>query len=248
VIVTRVIGLVLFILVFLGCARVPIESVKLSATIGRDLAVTQKAHIQLATLLFERMKQDVNRFVDETYTPYQINNVLLRQKELSDSDDPNDRKKSLLLAISAAFQPGASEELQSKVLKGMGALIIKIHKDVEKMRSDLLNPLNEQENQVLGSINRAYQQIHYANSIVTGHLSSIVKVHEVQSDLLAEFGVERDLRKEIGERIASISTKITSLVDDVEKEGEKFINVESIVNSLKNTIDELIIHKNKEDK
>ncbi len=65
-----------------------------------------------------------------------------RQKQLADSEDKNDRKKSLLLAINAAFKPGASEKLKSKVLKGMESLIKKIRNDVEKMRSDLLNPLN----------------------------------------------------------------------------------------------------------
>jgi len=236
---TKIIPILLSIFLFVGCAQVPIESVELSATVGRDIAVTQKAHIQLAELLFDRMKQDVNRFIDRTYAPYQIKNAMERQKVLADSGDQNERKKSLLLAINAAFKPGASEKLQNNVLKGMALLIKKIRADIEKMRSDLLAPLIEQEKLALGSINRAYQQMHYANSIVTGHLSSIVEVHEAQSDLLAEFGIEKDLRKEIGERVASVSVKIASIVDGAEKIDDKLNAAESTATSLKNTIAEL---------
>lgn len=237
--ITRMIPIALSILLFSGCAQVPKESVELSATVGRDIAVAHKAHVQLATLFFERMKRDVNRFVDETYAPYQIHNAMLRQKELADSDDRNIRRKSLLLAINAAFKPGASEKLQSQVLKGMGSLVAKIRKDVENMRSELLNPLNEQEKQVLGSINRAYKQIYYANSIVTGYLSSVVKVHDAQADLLAELGVERDLGKEVGERLADVSIKITSLVDKAKKTDKKLDGAEATANSLKSAIAEL---------
>jgi hypothetical protein len=237
--IVKIIPVVLSILLVSGCAQVPKESVELSATLGRDIAVTHKAHVQLATLLFERMKQDVNRFVDRTYAPYQIKNAMERQKKLADSEYKNVRKKSLLLAINASFKPGASEKLQSSVLKGMGLLVNKVRNEVEKMRSDLLNPLNKQEAEALGSINRAYQQMHYANSIVTGHLSSILKVHEAQSDLLAEFGVERDLRKGIGEKVASVSVKITSLVDNAETIDNKLESAESTAAFLKSTISEL---------
>ena len=235
----KFISLGLCVLLFTGCAQVPKESVELSATIGRDIAVTHKAHIQLATLLFKKMKQDVNRFVDGTYAPYQIKKAMERQKQLADSDDQKEKNKSLLLAINAAFKPGASEKLQGTVLKGMGSLVTKIRNDVEQMRAELLNPLIEQEEQVLGSINRAYQQMHYANSIVTGHLSSVVRVYEAQSDLLAEFGVERDLRKEVGEGIAGVSERITILVDTAENVDDKIEAAESTATSLKSAITEL---------
>lgn len=235
----RVLVIVTFAFIVNGCAQVPKESVELSTTIGRDIAVAHEAHAQLATLLFEKMKHDVNRFVDGVYAPYQIRSAMERQQQLSESSDSNERKKSLLLAINAAFKPGASKKLQAATLKGMEKLVAKIHLDVEKMRNDLLEPLQEQEKSVLGSINRSYQQIHYANSIVTGHLSSIVKVHEAQSDLLSEFGVEIDLRKEIGEGVSSVSNRITRLVDSAETVDSKIEDAEQTAKSLKEAITEL---------
>jgi hypothetical protein len=235
----RILLIVALIIAITGCAQVPRESVELSATIGRDIAVAHKAHAQLASLLFDKMKHDVNRFVDSVYVPYQIRSVMERQKQLADSTDPKERQKSLLIGINVAFKPGASEELQADVLKGMHEVVMAIHRDVEKKRRELLDPLKKQEKSVLGSINRSYQQIHYANSIVTGHLSSIVKVHEAQSDLLAEFGVERDLRKEIGETLSAVSSKITLIVDSAESVDKKMDEIEKSTNSLLTTITEL---------
>lgn len=233
---TKLSIVLVFLLMVGGCAQVPKEAVELSSTVGRDIATAHQAHAQLATLLFEKMKSDVNRFVDNVYAPNQIRAAMLRQKELSASSDPAQRRKSLLLAINAAFKPGASEELQSKTLKGMEKLVGAIRNDIETMRNDLLNPLIEQEKTVLGSINRSYQQIHHANSIVTGHLSSVVKVHEAQSELLAEFGVKKDLRRVVGEGLSSASSTITLLVDSAETIDEKIGDAEETAKSLKEAI------------
>ena len=75
--------LIFFLLFIAGCAQVPKESVELSTTLGRDIAITRKAHVQLASLHFTKMKQDVNRFIDEVYAPHQIRAALERQKELA---------------------------------------------------------------------------------------------------------------------------------------------------------------------
>jgi hypothetical protein len=185
------------------------------------------------------MKQDVNRFIDKVYAPHQIQAALERQNELAISENQNERKKSLLLAIHAAFQPGASDKLQQSILKGMELLVTKIRNDVEEMRKKLLDPLNQQEQTVLGSINRAYLQMHYANSIVTGHLSSVVKVHEAQADLLSEIGIEKDLRMEIGEGISKVSTEITLLVNKAENVKEDGDTVENNARNIQNIIGDL---------
>jgi len=66
-----------------ACAQVPKESVELSSTVGRDLAVVYDAHRELAQVLFSRMRHDVNRFVDDVYAPYQIKVAMDRQGELA---------------------------------------------------------------------------------------------------------------------------------------------------------------------
>ena len=235
----RYILVVMIGLLFTACAQVPKESVELSATLGRDLATVHKAHRELAQVLFARMRHDINRFVDEVYAPFQIRNTMNRQNQLARSSKPEDRKKSLLLAINAAFKTDASPQLQDAVLKGMGSMVSKIKADVESMRRELLGPLNAQEAEVLGSIDRAYQQLHYANSIVTGYLSSVVKVHETQAELLQAIGIERDLRKEVGDNLAKASDKIGDLVEAAEKADAKLDMAEESARKLKEAVSEL---------
>ncbi len=230
---------VLVSMIVTACAQVPKESVELSTTIGRDLASVHKAHRELSKVVFSRMRKDINRFVDGIYAPYQINQVMARQKQLANSDDSEDRKKSLLLAINAAFTSDAPPQLQEAVLKGMNSMVLKIRKDVESMRKELLDPINAQEKEVLSSIDRSYQQLHYANSIVTGYLSSVVKVHDTQADLLEAIGVERDLRTMVGQTLSITSDKIAGLVDAADAADEKLAKAEETAKKLKDAVGEL---------
>ena len=237
--IQRHVALTLGALLFMSCAQVPREAVELSATVGRDISTVYEAHRRLAQTLFTRMRRDVNRFVDDVYAPFMIRFVMNRQRELATSQNPDDRRKSILLAIDEAFKPGASSERQDDALKAMEILVKKLRGDIESVRSQLLDSLNGQEHEVLGSIDRAYEQLHYANSIVTGHLASVVKVHDAQAELLQSIGVDRDLRKVVGEGLASASEKIADVVDKAEGASDKLTRAEETIANLKKTIGEL---------
>lgn len=238
--VARFIGLALACALSLQCAQVPKESVELSATIGRDLAEVHRAHRELAEVLFARMRSDVNRFVDEVYAPYQVRTVMDRQWALAHSDSEAERNASILLAINAAFEPDAPAQLQANVLAGMGLMVSRIQADIESKREELLSPLNAQEAEVLGSIDRAYDQLHYANSIVTGHLSSVAKVHETQADLLAAIGVERDLRTQVAGKLASAADDIDKLVAGAEKAENRLDQAEENAKKLKRLVEGML--------
>ena len=235
----RGLGAALLVCLLGACAQVPKESVELSATVGRDLATAHQAHREVIRVLFARMRADVQRFVEDVYAPYQIDAAMKRQTALADSASPEERRKSLLLAINAAFRPGASPELRRAVLQGMGVLVQQIHVDVEMMRDELLTPLAAQESEVLGSVDRAYQQLHYANSIVTGHLASITKVHDAQNEALKALGIERDLRADIAQRLGKASTNIGALVERAAGAERKLEEAEGNAQKLKETIGEL---------
>lgn len=195
-----------------GCAHVPKEAVELSATVGRDIAIAHTAHQELARLLFGRIRDDLNRFIDNVYVPHQLEALVRRQHELSVSANPQDRQRSLFLAMGRLSSSSSAAD-RSAVLEGMQVLVAAIQQDIDSKRAELLTELAAQELEVLRSIDRAYQKIHHANSIVTGHLASVVRVHDAQSDVLNLVGVERDLRAEIGGRIAEVSDSITLAVD-----------------------------------
>ncbi|HYD79128.1 MAG TPA: hypothetical protein VEC06_04915 [Paucimonas sp.] len=219
-----------------GCAQVPKESVELSSTVGRDVTALHQSHRNLAKLLFSRMRADINRFIDNTYAPYQIRSAMERDFQNSKSALPEDRQASLLLAINNAFQPGASDKLQESVLRSMGVMVRLIQEDIESQRRELLAQIDQQEEEVMGSIDRNYAQIIYANSIVTGYLGSVVRVHDAQNEALQAIGAKADLSQLIGVRLASASDKVKSLVEKAQQADSKVQKVEDTLQEIKNAV------------
>ena len=63
-----------------ACAQVPKEAVQLSTTVGRDVAEAHRSHRETTVLLFARMKDDVNTFVDDVYAPFILRELLAGEK------------------------------------------------------------------------------------------------------------------------------------------------------------------------
>ncbi len=193
---------------FVGCAQVPKEAVELSTTVGKDVAQVYQSHKELAKILFERMKNDVNKFIDTVYAPYQV------KKQLKDDYDDfkSGVEDSLFAKLNFAVNNPENQKAQLEVLEFMEIFLEVVREDIESFRQETISPVLEQEKALLSAIDRSYNQIHYANSIVTGHLASIVKVHDAQEELLNEFGVD-GLRKDIGKSLADMSEKVSEFTD-----------------------------------
>ncbi len=229
-------------LLVLACAQVPRESVELSTTVGKDLVEVHKAHRELAELMFQGMRDDVNRFVDEVYAPFQIQFVIDAEQEKATSSSDAVRKMSLLAAMGVAFaKPPADEDeetrakranLQKQVLEKLGVLVSGIEQDIEDMRRELLQPLEAQRAEVIGSIDRNYQRIHYANSVVMGHLSTVVKVHDAQEEALNAIGIE-GLREKAGTSLARTSNQVGELVNRAERAGGTLDELEETITDTK---------------
>lgn len=211
-----------------SCAQVPKQAVELSATVGRDIAQVYQSHKELAILLYERIKNDVNKFVDNVYAPYQIKRQL--------KDDYNDFKSgdedSLFAVLNYAINHPDDSQAQLNTLEYMEIFLEVVRGDIESFRQEQLSLVTKQEQNLLSAIDRSYNQIHYANSIVTGHLSSIAKVYDAQNQILAEFGIE-GLRKEIGETLAETSRKVSDYTDQAKKIDEKLDETEKKIKDWK---------------
>jgi hypothetical protein len=59
---------------------------------------------------------------------------------------------------------------------------------------------------------------------VTGHLASVVKVHETQNEILEKMDL-KDLRLKISSEVSGLSNEVNSLVKKAEKGEEKFDEV-----------------------
>lgn len=192
-----------------GCAQVPEQSVELSATVGRDVAAIKESHVALVNIYYDNLITNINQFVDDVYLPYQI------QKTLEDRDirDP------LMGSIQDAARPDASGQAQKNAFEFMKIFHSIVYAEVEDYRKLKLAPVLKQKQDMLTNINKAYSQVLYANQIVTGHLSSIVKVHDAQNEFLAEFDIH-DLRTKVGTDAATLNNKIVELTDKAKKAGD----------------------------
>jgi len=218
---------------------VPKESVELSTTVGRDIAEVHRSHKALAEILYDRIKKDVNRFVDDVYSPYQI-----REQLRADYDDfKSGGEDSLFAVINKAVKQPDDNQAQKNTLQYMQVFLEVVRGDIESFRKELLNPVIKQEKELLSAIDRSYNQIHYANSIVTGHLASIVKVHDAQDEVLKEFGAE-GLRKEVGTTLAETSRTVSEITDQAKKLDVKMADMENIIKDWKEKYYKLF---NKED-
>jgi len=207
---------VILLIILIGCAQVPKESVELSATVGRDIAEVYRAHRELAVIFYRRIKDDINKLVDEVYAPYQIQKLL----ESDQKRFKQGNQLSLFAKLNAAVQEPGNTAAQKTALNFMDIFVQELRAEIENYRKDLLDPVLEQEQEVLSAIDRSYFQIHYANSIVTGHLASIVRVHDAQDEILKQFGAE-GLREDVGETLAKASDEVAKLVEKGKKVEEK---------------------------
>ena len=226
--------LMIFVFLLSACAQVPKESVELSTTVGRDIAEMHRSHKALAIIIYDRIKKDINRFVDDVYTPYQISNLLR-----ADYDDyKSGGEDSLFTVMHKAVKQPDDNQAQKNTLPYMQSFLEIVREEIELFRKELLDPVIEQEKELLAAIDRSYNQIHYANSIVTGHLASIVKVHDAQDEVLKEFGVE-GLREEVGTTLANTSRKISEITDQAEKLDVKMAGMENKIKDWKDEYNKL---------
>ncbi|MEH6649520.1 MAG: hypothetical protein V7707_05755 [Motiliproteus sp.] len=203
------------LLIIAGCAQVPKESVELSATVGRDMVEMQRAHTALVELHYDQHLASINQFIDDVYLPWQVQQTL--------ADDI--WKQEILSAIESASGIDPTGKKQQEGLQKIEIFMQVIYEEVESYRRTKLEPIEKQKAALLTSLQESYERIHYANSIVTGHLASVVKVHNTQNELLKEWDMD-GMRDNISVKLSDVSGSIKDLTV---KAKEKDAKLEKIV-------------------
>ena len=219
--VIKNVAMAILVLVVSSCAQVPKESVKLSATVGRDMVEMEKSHLAFVNIYYDNLIAEINYFIDNVYLPYQVRNTL------NDADTMD----HLVSTIESARQPDDTGNKQKDAVQGMSIYLEELYREVESYRQAKLNPIKKQKADLVSNIEESYGRIHYANSIVTGHLASVVKVHDTQNELLADINLE-DLRAKIGVMGADISAHVSELTIEAKSEEAKIDNVVKKFNEL----------------
>ena len=210
------------LLLLTACSQVPKEAIELSATVGRDLAEIRKSHIALVDLYYDHLFDDINQFVDDVYLPFQV------QQTLSDPE----LKKELLKAIEAASRDDATGTTQKEAMEIIESFLVGINDEVDSFKEEQLKPVKEQYHNLVTNLNQAYDQIYYANSVVTGHLASVRKVHDTQDEILAKLSLS-NFKTTVGKKLADLSDDIDNLA---KKAKEKSQSIEEIIAEFKELV------------
>jgi len=232
----RLFLLTLMGLMFVGCAQIPKESVELSTTVGKDISELQLAHINLANILFKRMKQDINSFVDDVYAPYLISEQL-QAEELAYRNG----QESLFGTLDNAAKHPDNAANQTEAVEYMEDIVLIVHEEIESFRKERLKPVLEQEKTALNNINQSYLRAHYANSIITGHLASVIKVHDAQEDVLDKVGLKEleGLREKVGSKLADTSDAVRDFVKKAKKASDSIQKTKSKMDELAGKLDSI---------
>ncbi len=192
-----------------GCATVPKEVVELSYRMGQDTEAVHTSYKALIHSHFESLRAERLRYLDEEWTPKYIRSWIedgrLRDVVKGDvvwSSEKGDfirpvagQEETALLATVTFWSVAAVQEIQGK-------------------RAELLEPLNEQENQLCAWVDNAFNRLYRGNATITAHLNSLRKVQEVQDSALAALNL-KDLRDKINDELITVSDKAKEGLDAV---------------------------------
>jgi hypothetical protein len=209
-----VIYLIAFSMLFYGCASIPKETVELSYAIGQDLDTIHASYTNLIHQYFENLRNQTNDFLEKKWTPTYLGNFIKKGKLISLAQDPD----------------------PVKAFDGVSAWVEIAITAIEKKKKDLIVPINDDEKNILKSVDDAFARIARGNAAITAQLNSIRKVQEVQDDALKALNV-KDLRDLINNQLISASNKAASAIEQVAK-AEKIMpdineKKQEIVNKIK---------------
>lgn len=214
-----VLAVIGFALTMSACATIPKETIELSNTVGRDLEEVHRSHRALASLLFDIMEKDVNKFINEIYAPAYI-------KKFATEYKLDDKVKGIV-----ATAP-------NNLLPVLVRFVEKSNETIENKRAELLNQIKAQSNQVINDIDTSYRQLQAAQALIAGHLASVMKVHDAQNEMLKNVGLE-GMREKLAENTEKVSNRISSLINEAEKAEGKMDKVEEVLLKIKESINSI---------
>jgi hypothetical protein len=177
-----------------SCAHTPPDAVRLSETMGRDLADVHRAHRELVRSYFGRLEGDADAFVDEVYRPYIVGRAI--------------EDTGLLAELDRARKPGSAMD----PLDVLQVFVEETTARIDSFRLELRSPLESQERALLADVDAAHDQLYQANTVLTAHLRSLRRVEAEQDTLFAGVGLGADLRSRLTDGLVRVSSQVERIL------------------------------------
>ena len=228
----KLLSSLLLLIVLYSCASVPVETIVLSETVGKDIAELERSHVKLVEIHYSDLKDKVNLYIDDVYATFIINFVLSEELEQYQGGSP-----SIYGSLIAAGKKNADKATTSLAVTEMSDFLEAAREMIESKRSELLNPIELQETEVTQKIKAAYSNTIYANTTITAYLRSVKDVKNAQGQALSIIGLEGTDAK-ISDNLVRASEEISELIKQAEKvdvkAGSAYDKLEEINVKIKN--------------
>ena len=198
-----------------GCQTVPKEVVELSYVMGEDLEALNTSYANLIHQYYENLRDQRRAYLDDVWYPRFIANwrekgelvAIVKEKRIW-----SEEKKSLI-----TIPVGSAPDESVKTLEDW---LISALDEYERKESELLDPLNKDEERLIELVKQAFINVTRANATITAHLNSLRKVQDVQDETLKALNL-KELRDEINKQLINSSKKAKNGLEQVEKADEK---------------------------
>jgi hypothetical protein len=178
---------------------VPKETVELSYMMGENISLLKTSYLLLINTHFEFLEQKridyfenewIPRFIEEWADDGRLLDIaggkILWSEVDNDYIEPQTEIETpVLLSMINSWTKAAIEQIEEK-------------------RKTLINPLKIQENELLVSVEDAFDRLFRGNAAITAYLNSIRKFEEVQDKILDALNLN-DLQQGINNRLHDIS-------------------------------------------
>ena len=180
--------LIVFFIMLIGCAHIPMESVQLSEELTSMINSAQASHLGLVDEYIAERHWNTERFMEEGWIPDFLNTFVKNSTVLED--------------IAGADTYAAKAE---KMLFFAQAAL----KEISKRRDSIIEALDKVELLMKDKISAHYADMLMVNQALTAHLRSAAKVTSTREELLDR--LKLDPKKLIPlDDISSIVSKITN--------------------------------------
>ena len=155
-----------------GCYSAPKQTIQLTEITDQQIAELQKSHIHFVQLYYDKLRDDINDFIDNKWTPTFLAKAVQNENFRESLDDAyiSTNEPGKLADVMLAFSNAALKEINSR-------------------RTELLTSVDEQEQMVIGEISGAFADLQRSQAAIKGYLASVVNLKEQQDLTLKKLGV-----------------------------------------------------------
>ena len=226
--------------VLYGCASAPKETVELSEVVDHQITELHKSHIKFVSLYYEKLRQDVNHFIDNKWAPTFLSKAVNNQQFRDDLDgayvtssiDEGDvtvtwKGRALAEPQKSVVLAGIKQAVSDEKAK-MGQVLIdwseEAQRQISKKRAELLKPVATQEKLVINEINSAYLDLQRSQAAIKGYLASAVELKESQDEVLRKLGALEKVER-VMDTVTSTNDELSSILgsdDDAKNTVTRF--------------------------